>query len=465
MSSNSVSQHSTNRSANLVEVGKTRRGNAQSGSQVNSLLDIPTKFEQTIAATGISLPGSDSLFQGELEKMMQRADELRTAAPNETPLETIKRLFELRELEKQIEQKVVEVLENHTVENDDNQALNEQELNNLSTQPGLINQDLALAAQYVLDNPEMHSTLDGAATGEVNGEISLSDFHQHQLAYSTDIKNQLEADDTPGDYTVPDETDPNIYNDEPNRDPELYSSQQDAVEAAIRTGEPTQYTNSAGEVITVTITSVPGADTPTYQVSLGDGTQFKVESELGVSETIEAIANVLEWGSTSGVADGIRRYPDNVRFVQQTHPNGWAASYYTTFDHTGPNHTMTFYNGTYAIDQGTYYHEIGHGIGTDLAETRLQLVLVDGKPAIIPVKDTGIPEGWGDVMDEAEANGIGSVSAYPGTYENEVDRQEEDFSEAYAGYMQAKDHGPEALEAFRQAYPYRSAFIEQHVLA
>nr|MBX2825301.1 putative zinc-binding metallopeptidase [Gammaproteobacteria bacterium] len=81
------------------------------------------------------------------------------------------------------------------------------------------------------------------------------------------------------------------------------------------------------------------------------------------------------------------------------------------------------------------------------------------------VPQNGIPTGWDEVVASAEADGIGAVSAYPDTYENTVDLLEEDFAESYAAYMHAMDTGLEALDAFRQAYPHRSAYIEQHVLA
>jgi len=384
-----------------------------------------------------------------LAVLMDQEAALSKPAENETKLETAVREFKLGLVRHKLEQEVIKTLESALINSPlgDDGSLSRQDLQTLASGNKLVSKDVQMAAQYMLDNPAKLDELEGpdisfSVFGHdftiADDSISLHDTHT-RLDEMGDADNNLENPDWPFStgYNPPSDTylDNTYYTDTPNLNPTVYSNQQDAVAEAIRTGETVAFTNSDGKIIGVTIERLPSSDpkTVTYQVKMSDGEKFTVDSQIGTADTIESIANVIEWGSTSNFAEGISRFPDHINFYSDPGP-AWAS-----FNPTG--NTMNFWDGTKYIDEENYYHEVAHRIGYELNSDRF------------------VPDGYEDVMTAAKADGITAVSNYANA------SVAQDFSESVAAYINARENGPAALAEFKKAYPHRSAYIEKHVFA
>lgn len=306
---------------------------------------------------------------------------------------------------------------------------------------------LRASAQYLLDNPKVLQSVQTAdskqstiseALGITDGSISLGDIQASRLE-AGDIPNQTEQNISApgGSYNLTDSSDSlvTIGANNPGKGQKLFDSQQQAVEEAIKTGEPTAFVNQNGDTVMVEITRLNGTGGASYEIKLDDGTSFRVDSEWGTEDTIGGIANVIDWGTTLDVAEGLESFPEAVQFLAGNKRGTAHAQADQVED------VMTFF-GEHNLHRITYNHEQAHFIGNALATDQ------SGQNVT--------PDGWQEVLDNAAADGIGPVSAY-------VTNPGEEFAEAVAAYANARDHGPEALADFKAAYPHRAAFLEEHV--
>lgn len=302
---------------------------------------------------------------------------------------------------------------------------------------------LTIAARNLLSDSDSFSGIAGA-----DGTISLGDIQTARIAAENDVENAAEqAHGADGVYEVPDGTDFTIGAEahQPEIGQEAFDAQQDAIEQAIRTGEEVSFVNGAGETVMVTVTPLENGGSASYSVQVReysirdsghrqvDTSSFTLNSEIGTEETITALANIIDWGSSlDTVGAKVPDFPGTIDLRQE-----WDSTAAASYD--GPIDTMTFFNGTANINKSTYIHELGHAIGWALGETG----------SVFPYS----PVDWEDVISSAS----GSVSEY-------APNPQEEFSEALAAYINAADHGPEALAEFREAFPDRAAYIENYIL-
>ncbi|MBX2823262.1 MAG: hypothetical protein KTR33_00945, partial [Gammaproteobacteria bacterium] len=103
-------------SAARIDSWRNNNFDMQARQPQGSPLYGATQLEQSLANIESALPGFPS--QSGLESLLQQADELRNAPPNETFIERLVRLSKLAKLERQIEQQVIEILERHAASGD-----------------------------------------------------------------------------------------------------------------------------------------------------------------------------------------------------------------------------------------------------------------------------------------------------------------------------------------------------------
>ena len=309
---------------------------------------------------------------------------------------------------------------------------------------------VAIAARTILNEPSGFESIAGenitvdlglgsGAVFEIPATISLDEIQAARFNAELYIDNVAETDDGGGDYEVPDGDDDTIGNtaDDVEIGQIAFDAQQNAIEESIRTGEEVKFVNSTGNTVGVTVTATPGNGAASYSVVVREGREtntFTVNSEIGTENTMAGIANIVDWGSSLTTKNpGVPAYPGTVNFRQESDPEAAANVY-------GPDNVMTFFDGTSYINKTTYIHELGHVIGYALHD--------NGSG-----DERYSPDGWEEVLDGA----AGDVSEY-------TDNAQEQFSEALAAYVNAADHGPEALAEFREAFPDRSAYIESMIL-
>lgn len=287
--------------------------------------------------------------------------------------------------------------------------------------------------------------------------VSMAEIHARQLSTNANIPEHREEPDFAKSYQVPSKNNTFVTGemDTPNRSMLLYANQQDAVEFAIRSGIPTSFQNGDGRTNTVTIKplSVENGACACYRVLLESGGQLDVYSHIGISRTIEAIANILEWGTTFNARSGIRVFPGRVVIDNAPYPGGVAAASYD-----GKTDTMTFYDGHRYITEPNYNHEMGHAVGWQLDDTRSGISGFASRWSALNQQDF-TPVNWESVMAEATTSGIDSITHYAET------NAAEDFAESMSAYMHARDSGTAALDSFRNAYPYRSGYLDNNVFA
>jgi len=313
--------------------------------------------------------------------------------------------------------------------------------------------EVRASAQYLLDKPSVLNSVMMAASrqppsttagdpGITDNSISLADIQASRLQ-AGNLPNQIEQNISApgGSYSVPDKDDNGIPStaNNPGKGQLLFNSQQEAVEQAIKTGESVEFVNQDGETIKLVIIQLNGPGGASYHVSLNGGEDHvRVDSEWSTEDTISGIANIIDWGSTFGAAESVPSFPQSVIFASRNHdpdPNAPQASVVGDGD-------MIFFGGE-SLNRVVYNHEQAHVIGIELSTRQTHYAT---------------PEGWAEVVNEAAENGIHRVSQY--AYRSPA----ESFAESVAAYVNARNNGPEALAQFKAAYPYRSAFIEEHVL-
>lgn len=396
-----------------------------------------------------------------IHSLRQEADQLSYTSKDESSYETSVRLQRLQQLNRQLEQTAITLLETHMVEvPGGGDALDLNALNNLADSP-LTPESVKIAIHYLLENP---SKLDALNTADqrtnssylsLEFAVTLADLQARQFAINNSIPGQAEIPDSAKHYQVPthDQTYVTGALDTPNRPTSLYANQQNNVEFAIRTGLPVSFHNSNGKALSITIVPLETRGAARYRVSMEGGTQFDVRSHLGTSRTIEAITNIIEWGTTFNARAGIKHFPDTVVFDNKAYSaSNTAASY------LGRSHTMTFYRGHQYISEANYNHEMAHGIGWQQDESRSNSNCLGGGSSQDKHNDY-TPENWESTMLAATTAGIDSITHYAET------SPAEDFAESLSAYMNARDNGPAALNAIRRVYPHRTNYLEKHIFS
>jgi len=364
----------------------------------------------------------------------------------------------LSDVNNELERRALDELETYMVETDVNgdSILTRDELLQLQSQASQPPTALDIAVNFYLNNPERFAALDVAGTVQ-DAKIGLADIHARQLQINADVDN-VDATGGTNTYNAPTpggSTPATIYN-YPPRDQGVYDNQQDAIEEAMRTGEPVSFVNSQGEILTVSVLPSVLEARGRYEVVI-NGKSMYVTSEISLEDTIAGIANVVEFGSTMGVQEGIRQYPDHLVFKKGPRADNPLIG--ADYDN---NHEMVFYHGNQYIDeQGLYYHEIAHGINHDFntpENTGTSLSYEEQPPTAgsFGYVPAWLPPGWPEVYAQAVANG-NLVSNYAGESPSEA------FAEAYAAYMHAKSHGPAALQEFREQFPLQAGFIDETI--
>lgn len=394
------------------------------------------------------IPTSDPGAQPEqfsTEVLNERVEELNAEIDaGLPPTERTERQTELNRINNELEHRSLDALENHLVEteNTSDNVLTNRDIERLakdSTAPEEVQQ----AAQFYLDNPDRFRQL-ATQTGKDSFNVTIGDIHTRQLDVNVNIDhNEAPLIEGDGSYTLPDGDESVFKSETPQRDQITYRRQQNAIEAAIRTGDEVEFVNSDGQAIPVSVEKVDGPDDSAYyEVTVGDES-FSVESEIGIADTISGISNIIEFGSTIGTADGIRQFPDSVRYLKAPKTSSSGANRLATYS---SDHRLTFNNGNaYIEDAELYFHELGHGIGNDLDGD------VEGEPV------DASPAGWADIHNELAKDPDNFLSDYSNTNDRES------FAEAFAAYSVAKSHGEEALQEFREAFPVEAEYLDNNV--
>jgi len=358
---------------------------------------------------------------------------------------------------RKVENDALEFLEEYLVEkeSDGDNVLSLKDLEEIAESGD--SAELRAAAQYFVDNKDAREALDSANNPEnsFNEKFGIGDIHARRLELSNDIANLNEVqhpDD--GRYTLPHEDSTHVTTGAatPEIGQAAYDQQQNAIEEALRTGESVEFRNSDGDIVEVKIEKQSGRKSADYKVTVDGNSSFDVRSEIGIGDTIAGLTTVINSGSTLNVSEGIRTYPDELKFLKDQKSSGGIGGLFeekktTPADYTS-GHTMRFYRGdTFIQDQSLYNHEIAHGIGRDLDDASWSLSR-DASPA-----------GWGEVMKAAQAEDKDSITNYAG------ESDAENFAEAFSAYINARNHGPEALETFKENYKHQSEYIEREILA
>ncbi len=288
-------------------------------------------------------------------------------------------------------------------------------------------------AQFFLgDGREVFDAMDTAnGRGGNDAKVSRSDLFAYRAQRAAELDFEIPDRPVPEQtFEVPTDDDGLVETDETNRTVPVALEQQQAIVEAIATGEPVAFTNTEGDTQMLRVEQLGGngEDSVGFELTTEDGTRYRIDSELSVTDTHEAIARI---------ADGITQVPvhlrgsvDKFRLVAEEDPDGALASYGRSKSGWNPfgstEGRITFYGGVANITESTFDHELAHGIGD------------------------GLPDGWEDA--------IAADGEAPSDYAKESSR--EDFAEFWPAYVEARQHGEEALAALEAAYPNRFAISE-----
>jgi len=446
---------------------------ATSPTTADSLVAAPSAFDSLLdhgasehtdaepVTSGISLHNRASTTDNsKIVSLQNTINELEKALETATGRDSAFLASHLAQARDELRQESLKVIENELIERNDTPrpvgeayeslgdvSLSEDDLKALAAGPE--DDPVAIAARTIL---EQEGGFESIARGK--SVISLGDIQRARLDAQADFENLAEPDDgIEDDYEPPaasgiESGRPGFTISSTANQPEVgqvaFDAQQDAIEQAIQTGEEVSFVNGTGQSVYVTVTPVDGYGfgpaSYTVQVREGDKTDtIRIDSELSTEDTIAAIANIVDWGSSlETVGPDVPTFPKRIEFRAERDHRA-AASY------TNSLGRMTFFNGLENVNFSTYVHEQAHVIG---------YALHDPDPASDDFHST--PEGWEEVIE-------GSASPSPSDYGPDSNTGE-DFAESVAAYMVASRHGPEALAEFREAYPDRSAYIEEFVI-
>ncbi|MEW6279809.1 MAG: hypothetical protein AB1758_14370 [Candidatus Eremiobacterota bacterium] len=236
-------------------------------------------------------------------------------------------------------------------------------------------------------------------------------------------------------------------------------AQEQAVQQAIESGQPVQFTNSAGETVTVTVTvntppgSIHGApgsgaeNYATYSYSIDGGDPVEVVTDVPVADHNEALASVIDMHS---------QQPEHLQGTV-TQVNVWnRPSDRDEWAHSTPNgdgtSTLDFFEGTSHLhDQGLFDHEFGHAVG-HYVDTLQETPYEAWREQETGHEQSDMrPHGWeGDIREDGQG-----IVHYLGAGSDAV---AEDFADSYMEYMQARRDG--TLDQYRDTYPNRGETLD-----
>lgn len=219
----------------------------------------------------------------------------------------------------------------------------------------------------------------------------------------------------------------------------------EAIDRALATGEPQEFTNSDGKVETVEIDQTSWwFDGDTYDVKVGDDrftVTFDTNKAVDKGEIFTKLVDAY-----SETPQNLRTNLNHVLITKDSHETDTGQSAAAT----AGDGRVTFYDNGQWVDEGVFHHEMGHLIGR-AEENEDDGLFSDwfGEPA-------PVPNGWDDA-----AKADGNFSSDYAKADHDVDHNyTEDFAEAAAGYMAALDGGPAAMAAFKQQFPARYEILK-----
>jgi len=396
--------------------------------------------------------GSTNIKDQSFDELDARADSLRSgmnkANTSVAAIDAMSR--ELTAINNELEIRSLDVLEEHLVgtESEENNFISADELYDYAND-GYAPKEVEQAAQFFMDNKFRRDQLSGAdQISRRSGNITIGEIHARRLEVNSDVENANVPQNTgTGEYELPTNRDFSTTRlESPQRDQGLFDQQQDAIEESMRTGEEVEFETSDGVIHTILVETNSYRNSANYTVHVDDRT-FKVESEIGLEETIEGVASVVEFGSTMDIKEELNPFPDTLKFDKdrRTKQDKDGTKFYVNDLATySKDHQLTYYKGDENINNAElYYHEIGHGIGRQLDDN------TNGT-------NDSSPAGWPKIDAHEEYYG-NLVTEYADK------NNKESFAEAFAAYVNAKNHGEDALKDFRAAYPVQAAYIDEEV--
>ena len=227
---------------------------------------------------------------------------------------------------------------------------------------------------------------------------------------------------------------------------------------ALESGQAVEFTNGAGQTETVAIASGGQADgKDVYVVTTGDS-QLEVQIPPN-HDPAAVLGEVVDYYTQ--VPANLRPALEHVVIENGRNPQDeyWAEQYDRpgfTSAATGGGGTITFWNGTGAINEDVFNHEAGHNIGSWIDENEARPSFLDRTLGALglrslPSDDERLPNGWTDAI---EADGA-VFDDYA------LNSPSEDFAVHYEAYIEAQQESPEALARFQAGFPHRTRLIEQ----
>lgn len=163
--------------------------------------------------------------------------------------------------------------------------------------------------------------------------------------------------------------------------------------------------------------------------------------DLDEAEDLTALTNITNYYSE--VPDHLRESVETINV--QSEPAEHGAAFYSPGERS-----LTFGSGLRFLDEHTFNHEFGHGIAFHVADQQ------DGSvenflEIFVGELNQGVPDGY---IEAAQAD-AGQVTDYAGT------DPRENFAETWLFYVDARQRGEEALQAFAEVYPNQTEFLNQ----
>lgn len=244
-------------------------------------------------------------------------------------------------------------------------------------------------------------------------------------------------------YKAPQPEDFHPAVDESERTPEVVEKQRQSIDQALTTDQPVEFRNSEGKTVEVSVKKTETGYTYTL-----DGHPVDVTHDASYDEATqkETLAQMVDYHS--------QQPPYALDAVKKIHVAPTNTQDSTAAQFSGSDESITFF-GREQLNEANFTHELGHGVGYKLSG-----------------KKNMVPEDWSQAVerDGREVSGYGKQSAdekndgWLDWVDNKMrpgrDRAD-DFAEAYSGYIEARESGPEALAEFRRLYPERARILDR----
>ncbi len=315
-------------------------------------------------------------------------------------------------------------------------------------------------ATYLLGREELLADLDvgNDSDNDSDNRISRGDLHAQQYRDDFEAIGDGRADSLgsnrtgipENDYRLPNQDDDFVTSQgEANRTPELAAQQETAIVEGLAEGGEVSFTNSNGDVENLTFVQLGGeGDDVKFELRGEDGHTVKISSELSAEETRIALARLSDYYTE--VPEHLRDSVDEISLLQGGKPgkDNVAADFRSDGD------KIRFYNGLDNLNESTFDHEFGHGVGyeTDGQGEGVRGTFNPFDGDVNPFGGSkGAPEGWEDAI---ESDGR-RLTEYAET------NHEEDFAESWSTYLEAREQGSQALDDYREAFPERFEILEE----